>query len=515
MPANSNPTHFIQADLARVFATNSKEQDLLVTLAWGDKVEVINTGDKFVEIRIDAPREQEDGSVRMEPTTGFIRSSPSRVIAPIEENRVLKIDFVDVQQGDGAVVETPNGKVMLIDGGDNQLFARYLAARYPGSSAESPCQIDCILVTHGDADHFMGLTEIHESEKNANPSKRLFIHPHRVFHNGIVKRPSKIGAVDRPQKDLLGPTVEVDGQLFLSGLESDLLKVDTAEMNQPFKAWRRALEVFDSRGKIEFRRLERGSDIEFNFLSRNEPAPISVEVLGPITSRHGGNDTLKFLGTPSNKPRQDEDGLNLNLEETGALSASHTINGHSVVLRLGYGDFHFLFAGDLNAEAEAQLAADHEEGSISLQSDILKVPHHGSADFKAAFLAAVAPAVSVVSSGDESLRKEFIHPRANLIGALGRFSSINEPLIFVTEMVAFFEMIGFVSPKEADAPGSEDKPPKSFFAFRRAAFGIVKVRTDGSRILVYTNSGMKKLKEAYAFARRADKRLKAVAVIQV
>ena len=46
-----------------------------------------------------------------------------------------------------------------------------------------------------------------------------------------------------------------------------------------------------------------------------------------------------------------------------------------------------------------------------------------------------------------------------------------------------------------------DKKAKtqSFFAFSRAAFGIVMVRTDGQRLFVYTNSGQTKMKEAYAF----------------
>ncbi len=43
----------------------------------------------------------------------------------------------------------------------------------------------------GDADHFSGLTEIFKSEKNAEPRKRLFIAPKRVYHNGLVKRPEK------------------------------------------------------------------------------------------------------------------------------------------------------------------------------------------------------------------------------------------------------------------------------------------------------------------------------------
>ena len=43
------------------------------------------------------------------------------------------------------------------------------------------------------------------------------------------------------------------------------------------------------------------------------------------------------------------------------------------------------------------------------------------------------------------------------------------------------------------------KARKPFFAFNRSAFGIVMVRTDGKRLLVYTNSGQAKMKEAYGY----------------
>ncbi len=55
------------------------------------------------------------------------------------------------------------------------------------------------------------------------------------------------------------------------------------------------------------------------------------------------------------------------------------------------------------------------------------MPHHGSADFSGAFIKMVSPVVSVVSSGDESARKEYIHPRATLMGALGKHSRVDEP----------------------------------------------------------------------------------------
>jgi hypothetical protein len=74
-------------------------------------------------------------------------------------------------------------------------------------------------------------------------------------------------------------------------------------------------------------------------------------------------------------------------------------------------------------------------------------------------------------------------------------------VVFVTELVAFFETVGWVRPDAAK--GVDGKPPKgrdkNFFAFRRTAYGLVRVRTDGERLLVYTDSGQTRLKEAYVY----------------
>jgi Metallo-beta-lactamase superfamily len=485
--------HAIAIDLA---AVTDDAGDHLTTLAWGDPVEVLSETPDRVTVRLTSFREQPDGSLSPFIREGRIRKREKstgrrleRVVEPADASRVLKVDFVDVQQGDGSMVETPAGSVMLIDGGDNQLFARYLAARYRGTSEQNPKPIACIVVSHGDADHFAGLSKIRESEKPATTArKRIFIRPERVFHNGLVKRPSSV-----KDEDQLGETATSRGRLMITGLVHDLREVPETSMNRPFKTWRATLNHWTRRGPIEIRRLERGDDDCFDFLADEG---IRVEVLGPITRSVRGKRALPFLrepvrtfGHPSRKPRT----------ELGGYSASHTINGHSIVLRLTYGKWRILFAGDLNEEAEEILVEAHRNREGSLRSEVFKVPHHGSADFLYSFLEAVAPVVSVISSGDENPAKEYIHPRATLMSGLGRAGRPHEPVLFVTELVAFFRAEGWVANQPPDTGSGWSARRRPFFAFSREAFGLVRVRTDGERLLAYTDSGLATMKEAYAY----------------
>jgi beta-lactamase superfamily II metal-dependent hydrolase len=440
--------------------------------------------------------QQKDGSVLPVIKSGFIEPSKSSGIKAADivrrraDSDVLKVNCVDVQQGDGSVIESPDGKVILIDGGDNQLFARYLAGRFRGTTAENPKEIACILVTHGDADHFAGLPEILKSERNETARKRIFIQPKRYYHNGIVKRPDS-----RPEIEQLGATKKVGKKVFVTGLEDHLLNVPDSEMNKFFKAWKGALATYNQRAPIEFRRLQIGDNDAFAFFNTGD---LRIEVLGPLPTEVDGKPALRFLGKPPTGPRIGHESLSLGEEEFRGLSASHTINGHSVVFRLVYGGFSYLFSGDLNDEASRFLTREHNAGRLNLMSEVFKVPHHGSADFSGAFFQAVSPIVSIVSSGDESARKDYIHPRATLVGALGKWARVPEPLVFVTELVAFFNVEG-VS-KLANPKTKKEKARGNFYGFSRSNYGIVKTRTNGKRLLVYTDSANLGMKEAYAYA---------------
>jgi competence protein ComEC len=75
----------------------------------------------------------------------------------------LRVDFLDVGQGDSALVTMPDGTTLLVDGGGNLLDA----TRRIGETVVSEYlwwrgldQIDYVLVTHADADHIDGLNDV-------------------------------------------------------------------------------------------------------------------------------------------------------------------------------------------------------------------------------------------------------------------------------------------------------------------------------------------------------------------
>ncbi len=73
-------------------------------------------------------------------------------------------------------------------------------------------------------------------------------------------------------------------------------------------------------------------------------------------------------------------------------------NTNSLVLRLRYGDFRALLAGDFNTAGEEILLQD---GEADLQAEVLKVGHHGAGDSTGpGFLEAVSCRIAVVSVGE-------------------------------------------------------------------------------------------------------------------
>ena len=505
---------YIDKDFVRFNFTGFDGSEKNAILAFGDKVDVLEEGAGNARSRIRA-LELFDGNVE-----GTVRGRPFRS----REKGVLKLSMVDVQQGDGMVIETPpdendQTRIMFIDGGDNKLFARHVAARFNHrkSSADNPLEVDLMLITHGDADHFEGLAEIliSETEEGISARKRLFIHPKRVYHNGLVKAPSSA-----PEEEGLGRAVEIDGQLMIVDLHDDPREVPEERQNRPFKRWTRTLTKWEERGNITLKRMAHGMNAAqlFDFLD-----PVKVEIQGPFTSRVTDpkdgveKDALPFFHQPRKSAL-----IHLETgEPTGRkISVSHTINGHSVALRLTYGNVRFNLTGDLNQESMNLMRQRLDLNE--LEAEILKAPHHGSADFDFGALKAMKPVVSLISSGDESVDKEHIHPRATLVSALGKVSRGETGIVLCTELAAFFEkrdqsherplIARFYEGDEAitredlrkfysSIPRSaeDEKALPSYFGFERTNFGIIHIRTDGERVLVFTHSGKAGMRESYRF----------------
>jgi beta-lactamase superfamily II metal-dependent hydrolase len=474
-------TRYLENDIVRIPVQKlngngepNGDKSKKIVLFWGDHVKVTGKqGDQHsVEFE---QREWNDEKKKYEIVT-YSGLLPKKT--KFRDDSVLKVRFVDIGQGDGAMVETPGGQIVFIDGGEEEHMRRYVNVAYSHVLRTKPLHCAAIVVTHGDADHFAGLTHLVNSSRNSNGDPMLTAD--RVFHNGLVKMPNASG------RTAFGKNVSDNGVVYAIELEEDLTTVPDSRMNKPFLAWKEALKNLKNKAgkKPSIQRVEYGESEKFSFLADEG---ISVQVLGPITEMVKSRPALRFLKTPG----------------SSSLSASHTVNGHSIVLKLTYGNVRFLFGADLNEESEESLLERARKDNISLAAEVLKVPHHGSSDFSPRILEAIRPVVSVVSSGDENKAKEYIHPRSGLIGALGRYSraTVNKPLVYVTEMVAFFQRYpGRNKVTSFTKAGKDGKQVYAGFnAYSKSQFGIVHVRTDGKRVLVATHSGKEDQKESYVF----------------
>jgi competence protein ComEC len=78
----------------------------------------------------------------------------------------LRMHFLDVGQGDCTLIELPDGKVMLIDGGNGEREATAYILRY--MNALKIDTIDYLVVTHADVDHCGGMEEIVKQKEIVN-----------------------------------------------------------------------------------------------------------------------------------------------------------------------------------------------------------------------------------------------------------------------------------------------------------------------------------------------------------
>lgn len=95
--------------------------------------------------------------------------------------RPLEIIFVDVGQGDGAVLITPERgdeeRIVVIDAGESDHMCRFLNGRF---RAYRGFNFHAAVITHPDSDHYFGFKKIFE---DSNIGFR------KVYHSGLMELP--------------------------------------------------------------------------------------------------------------------------------------------------------------------------------------------------------------------------------------------------------------------------------------------------------------------------------------
>ncbi len=90
-------------------------------------------------------------------------------------------------------------------------------------------------------------------------------------------------------------------------------------------------------------------------------------------------------------------------------------NSSSIVLRLVFGNNSFLFTGDITSSDEKDII----EKGLYIQSNVLKVAHHGSKTSSSDdFIRLVSPEIGVISAGRDN---RYNHPAPEILEVLGKY----------------------------------------------------------------------------------------------
>ncbi|TDO99149.1 ComEC/Rec2 family competence protein [Flavobacterium sp. 245] len=345
----------------------------------------------------------------------------------------LKCFYVDVGQGDGALLEVgndENGLKIIIDGGPNDNLSHYLSKwqyKYYFDKNKK-VHLDYIFISHFDKDHYQGLIDI------INDSHYTI---GTIYHNGIAKfNNKKINFPKTEYNTELGKKSKHNGENYLETSFNTLAEFNALQVKGGMldlqEKFLNAVNTATSQGRLtNFERLDHNSTIPPKLINNKN---FSIEILGPVTSKIDNKTVYKYF--------DDE---------------AHTINGHSLVLKITYGNRSFLYGGDLNIPAEDHLL-EHYNTANPFEVDVAKSCHHGASEFTTDFMAKVNPYATVISSGDN---ETYSHPRADAIGCAGKYTKSKRPLVFSTELA------------RSTADGST-----------RIKYGMINMRCDGDNIIM-------------------------------
>lgn len=352
----------------------------------------------------------------------------------VTDRRPLEMIFLDVGIGDGSVLITPERvtdpslppgqqeRIIIVDAGKGRAMRDFLDQRF--GTYRAGMAFHAAVISHADLDHYGGFRSIFSSKDIT------FDH---LYHNGALELPTGdelegMGGVTPP---------DADGVRYLKQIvESDAAARTIYDPAIPTgRAFAKLIQTGITKGNIgsiEMLSTEHGSFAQgarwMPGFAPGERDGYTIEVLGPWVERDAAGK-LRMRAFDNN--------------------AAKTKNGHSVILRLRFGEFSILFGGDLNTESERFLLTKYagldawpqdQPGRDAMvaaargrfRSDVMKACHHGASDVTDEFLSAVNPAAFVISSGDDDVN--YVHPRPDLLGRLGKAARGAAPVLLSTEL---------------------------------------------------------------------------------
>jgi beta-lactamase superfamily II metal-dependent hydrolase len=463
---------------------------VLVELLWGDRVTTLSTSGSRTK-------------VKARGKTGYVKN------AALGDQPLLELYFIDVGQGDGILIRTPDGRHIMIDGGykrasqpSGKNAADFVDWKFVRDYGTKTIHLDAMIASHNDVDHYGGLWDLldleRETELDASEDGELnaeAVTVDKFYHAGVgwwidpttgarwLGPPSADGkfltqlmdnraSVVAALKDDADPKLQGEWAKFMSSVTKTKTSAGGATPIERLSHVDRFVPGFD------------GSD-----------GAVAIRVIAPVEFELGDKPVLHRFGS---QPGQNT-------------------NGNSLLLRLDYGRSRILLTGDLNTKSQQALLEDYTGERIEFLCDVAKGCHHGSADVSYEFLSAMQPAVTVICSGDAEGHD---HPRPSIVAASATTGYLQitddalvSPLVFSTELS---RSVNLGKPLKTTATGPDGpleftgkaqneievelavtkagdlKPTKvtnrlgKSYLVAGLIYGLVNVRTDGEKILCAT-----------------------------
>jgi hypothetical protein len=321
---------------------------------------------------------------------------------------ILKVAFLDVFHGDGAVItfdENDKTRCIVVDGGEVTEAAFRLNAwlRHQGVR-----HIDLLVATHIDSDHINGLVNLLQQYSAAAGDWNGGHAPCIGTYWGPLPDPDRVG-----RSPTVAPAAGAGGFSLLSVPEVAFI-AESVEQNQtlnklvaqrianPMQMHYPSLADLPDTGLFD--------SVEIDFLSPDQQVP-DTEVEGKALAWQSALDLdegAAGAGTGASLPQTVEELealVRANAVRVAAI-ADRDANNQSIVFRLrprsGAGSgWSFLFSGDAQQDAWGMMLGRHP--AERLRARVLKVPHHGSHlnGITAEAVAAIAPEYLVISTGQK------------------------------------------------------------------------------------------------------------------